>query len=150
MLQLTVISQILKLSIKVFHSPQIREELASLSADAGLHSEVLIRTVKTRWNTVHDALERAIDMQDVLGELCDKAQFNKRSGARLRRFIVTDEEWQLIDQLYRLLDVRFRISLVSTSRTHSPLTALRLCDPADIVEHTGPRLRNHSVHGHPY
>ena len=57
-------------------------------------------------------LERAIALRDILLELCDKHQFNGAKSARLRRFILTDEEWTLLEQLYQLLDVR-----VFSSRT---------------------------------
>ncbi len=97
--------QIMKLAQKVHYSPTIRAELAKLATEAGLNSEVLVRPVATRWNTHVDVLERGLDMKDVLGDLCDKAQFNKRDGARLRRFMLSDEDWVFIDQLYRLLDV---------------------------------------------
>lgn len=88
--------QILSLSRKVWNSPAIRGELTSLASAAELDSEVLIRAVKTRWNTVTEVLERALEMREVLGDLCDMAQFNKRSGVRLRRFLLTDEEWEIL------------------------------------------------------
>ncbi|OJT02096.1 hypothetical protein TRAPUB_7442 [Trametes pubescens] len=100
---LLVYEKIMKLSKKVWNSPSIRTELAQLSAAAGLDYEVLIRPVSTRWNTVTEVIERALAMRDVLGDLCDKVQFNRRDGARLRRFMLTDEDWKLLDQLHRLL-----------------------------------------------
>ena len=100
----------MKLSTKVWNNVTVRAELARLAKDAELNSEVLVRSVKTRWNTVADVLERAIDMQEVLEELCDMAQFNKKTGVRLRRFLVADEEWIILDELHRLLDVRIPLS----------------------------------------
>ena len=97
----------MRLSTKVWHSPQVREELARLAGDASLDSETLVRAVKTRWNTVTDVLERALEMRGVLAELCDDARFNKARdrGMRLRRFLLDDEEWTVIEELHRLLDV---------------------------------------------
>ncbi|KAI9056827.1 hypothetical protein FKP32DRAFT_1584964 [Trametes sanguinea] len=58
-------------------------------------------------------------MQQVLHELCNKAQFNKRSGVRLRRFVITDKEWTLLDHLLQLLDpFLFTTNQISTS-THA-------------------------------
>ncbi|OJT02144.1 Zinc finger BED domain-containing protein RICESLEEPER 1 [Trametes pubescens] len=54
------LSKILKLSRKVWNSPTIRAELATLAADTKLNSEVLIRSVKTRWNTITEVLGRAL------------------------------------------------------------------------------------------
>lgn len=91
----------LQLSRKVWNSPAIRSELTHLAAEAEL-----VRAIKTRWNTVTEVLKRALVMRDILAELCDKAQFNKCSGARLRRDLLADEEWEVLEHLWRLLDVR--------------------------------------------
>ncbi|RPD52435.1 hypothetical protein L227DRAFT_468948, partial [Lentinus tigrinus ALCF2SS1-6] len=97
------------LSNKVWHTPLIRSELARLAQNEELNSKVLVRAVDTRWNTYTDVLERGIDLQDILTELCDQAQFNKGSGRsrgsgmRLRELILVDEEWTLLEQLHRLL-----------------------------------------------
>ncbi|OJT11245.1 hypothetical protein TRAPUB_12245 [Trametes pubescens] len=95
---------ILMLSRKVWNSPLIREELSTRAAAQGLGSEVLIRAVRTRWNTVTEVLKRAKQMKEVLGDLCDMHQFNKKTGPRLRRFILLDSEWDTLDELLRLLD----------------------------------------------
>ncbi|KAL1949782.1 hypothetical protein VTO73DRAFT_8663 [Trametes versicolor] len=99
------LNKILTLSRRVWNSPSIRAELTRLAqATDGVNSEVLIRAVKTCWNTVTEVLERALEMREALGDLCDMAQFNKKTGARLRRYLLTDEEWDILAQLSRLLD----------------------------------------------
>lgn len=103
--QLTVQLQILKLSRKVWNSPTIRAELANLAANAHLNSKVLIRSVKTRWNTVTEVLGRALEMRAVLMDLCHMVQFNKARGVRLRQFVLSNEEWVVLQQLHDLLDV---------------------------------------------
>ncbi|TBU55542.1 hypothetical protein BD310DRAFT_777191, partial [Dichomitus squalens] len=60
--------------------------------------------VKTRWNTVAVVLERILELKDVLPELCDMHRFNGDRSARLRRYILSNEEWAVLEQLYRLLD----------------------------------------------
>lgn len=95
----------MKLSRKVWNSPTIRAELAKLSHDAELDCEVLVRSVKTRWNTVTEVLERALKMRAVLSDLCDMVQFNKPRGVRLRQFILGDEEWTILQQVHSMLDV---------------------------------------------
>ena len=106
-------SQITKLSQKVWHSPQIRAALSQLATEAGLNSEVLVRMVKTRWNTFTMVLARAIEMKEVLSGLCDMHQFNRSQGARLRRYILSEEEWKLLEELYQLLDVSSRFHFAS-------------------------------------
>ncbi|PIL32862.1 hypothetical protein GSI_04980 [Ganoderma sinense ZZ0214-1] len=98
------LQKILKLSAKVWNNPNVRAEMSRLAKEAGLQSEVLVRPVATRWNTICAVLERALDMQEVATEVCDQAQFNKRDGVRLRRFVLSEEEWRMLDDLYQLLD----------------------------------------------
>jgi hypothetical protein len=50
---------------------------------------------------------RALALKPVLYDLCNQAQFNKREGVRLRRYIIQDDEWYLLEQLWPLLDVCF-------------------------------------------
>lgn len=130
--------QILVLSNKVWHSPTVRTELARLAGDANLNSEVLVRAVKTRWNTVTHVLERALEMRPVLTELCDMSQFNKGNttgrgkGIRLRRFILDNSDWDILEQLHRLLQVRFFLSvhiysLTSCAPRSPSCTPLRRC-----------------------
>jgi hypothetical protein len=98
----------------VFHSPTIREELAALCRDytddqnkpAPLTEQVLLRSVPTRWNSVAEMLSRALTLLPVLTTLCERAQFNKRDGVRLKRFILDDDEWMVLNQLEPLLGVR--------------------------------------------
>ena len=86
----------------------MRAELSKLAQDANLNSEVLVRAVKTRWNTVTHVLDRAIDLEDVIPALCDMNQFNKArgKGLRLRALAPKDDEWTILKQLHALLLVR--------------------------------------------
>lgn len=141
----------MKLSKKVWNSPSIRTELAQLSAAAGLDYEVLIRPVSTRWNTVTEVIERALAMRDVLGDLCDKVQFNRRDGARLRRFMLTEEDWKLLDQLHRLLGVRLSLFPMPSATlpqrsdmTH--LAALPLRNQPNLQQHPCLGARGYTVY----
>ncbi|OJT13582.1 hypothetical protein TRAPUB_9870 [Trametes pubescens] len=99
------VEKVTKLSKKVWNSPAVRAALATLTHEVpDINSEVLVRSVATRWNTVAAVIERALELQEVLSDLCDMAQFNKPRGVRLRRFILIEEDWTLLDQLHRLLD----------------------------------------------
>ncbi|PIL25420.1 hypothetical protein GSI_13310 [Ganoderma sinense ZZ0214-1] len=98
------LEKIARLSQRVWYSPQIRAELARLAGDAGINSEVLVRMVKTRWNTVATVLARALELRPVLDDLCDMHHFNGEKSARLRRYILTNEEWTVLEQLHGLLD----------------------------------------------
>lgn len=141
--------QIMKLSNKVWNSPMVRAELARLAADAELNSEVLVHSVKTHWNTVAEVLERALEMREVLTDLCDMVQFNKTGGARLRRFMLTDDEWQILGQLHQLLDVSSYLFWCST-RSNIIFTAISFHHEADFEQHTSTCPRGHSLHRHPH
>lgn len=128
----------MKLSNKVWNSPLVRAELSRLAADADLNSEVLVRSVKTRWNTVAEVLERALEMKEVLSDLCDMVQFNKAGGVRLRRFMLSEDEWEILAQLHQLLDV----SLAAYPLYSIPLTyrfpAISLRHETDFQQHSSP------------
>ena len=143
------IEQILHLSNRVWNHASIRAELSSLAAAAGLNSEVLVRSVATRWNTVAGVLERSLDMQDVIPQLCDMAQFNKKetrtkdgkvksTGVRLRRYILNDEEWEVIEQLHRLLDVC--LDFLTGARFKSSSRHFRACANMSFPSHLHLRL----------
>ena len=87
------------------NSPTICHELDKVAGETDLNAEVLVRAVKTRWNTVTMVLDRALEMKDILSGLCDKHEFNQPRGARLRRFILSDDEWTLLEELHFLLKV---------------------------------------------
>ena len=82
--------------------------MAKLAKAAKLNHEVLIRPVRTRWNTVTTCVGRAIDSRSVLTGLCDMVQFNQNDGrgVQLRRYILTPDEWTILGQLFRMLYVR--------------------------------------------
>jgi hypothetical protein len=74
---------------------------------APLPELVLLRPVSPRWNTVAEMLARALVLQPVLTTLCERAQFNKRDGVRLRQYILDDDEWLILKQLEPILGVSF-------------------------------------------
>jgi hypothetical protein len=136
----------------VFNSPTIREELAALcrnhTDDNGnltpLPESVLIRPVPTRWNSVAEMLSRALMLQPVLTTLCERAQFNKRDGVRLRRFVLEDEEWALLRQLEPILGVRM-IPLLNINVTND-LTAIFICNKANIAVFEASHPPSHTLH----
>ncbi|PIL32946.1 hypothetical protein GSI_05064 [Ganoderma sinense ZZ0214-1] len=103
-----------------FRSPTVRDEMSRQAKDAGKKSEVLIRAVRTRWNTVTMVLARALDLRPILFGVCDKAEFNKSQGVRLRRFIIEDEDWPILEQLHELLAV-FLEATMAISHSSTPL-----------------------------
>ncbi len=60
----------------------------------------------TRWNTIADMLERGLHLHDILTDICDQMRFNKTTGLRLRQYMLTEEEWEVLDQCSNYLEVR--------------------------------------------
>ena len=65
----------------------------------------MIRAVSTRWNTTVELIGRAKDLRLALNLLVNMEQHNKSRGVRLKRFQLSTQEWELLLQLYPLLDV---------------------------------------------
>ena len=86
--------------------------MEALCKSHDLVPQVLVRSVSTRWNSVSEMIDRAVKLQPVVSELCKMPEFNKRTGVRLRRFILSDEEWSLLESLQPLLSVRSPIVFV--------------------------------------
>ena len=67
------------------------------------------RAVATRWNTLADAIERALYLRPGLDKFLQLTKFDKsakRGG--LRRYRLSGEEWTILHQLYDVLKVRTR------------------------------------------
>ena len=65
----------------------------------------MVRDVTTRWNSTSELLARAITLRRALNLLVGYEQHNKPRSARLQRFKLTAAEWELLEQLWLLLDV---------------------------------------------
>lgn len=66
----------------------------------------MIRDVSTRWNSTALMLERALELREALKLLVVMEEHNKPRGVHLSRFKLSKEEWDLLAQLFPILDVR--------------------------------------------
>jgi hypothetical protein len=73
----------------------------------------MIRPVAPRWNTLTEVIGRALKIRDALNLLVHLEQHNKKGvrGMNLMRFKLAKQEWDLLTQLFPLLDVCFVYSL---------------------------------------
>jgi len=106
---------------------------------------VLLRPVPTRWNTMTEVLTHALTLQPVLTTLCERAQFNKRDGVRLRRFVLEDEEWELLQQLAPILEVCVLQNFYFISNI---LVAIPLCYKASLEELSSSDPPCYSIYRH--
>ena len=65
----------------------------------------MVRDVSTCWNSTASMLERALQLREALKLLIVMEQHNRPRGARLSRFKLSRDEWDLLAQLFPVLDV---------------------------------------------
>lgn len=96
-----------QLSKKAFYSLLIREALHQGCSELPkpIAPVSLIRSVSTRWNSVSNMLMRGIKLKTILDDVCNRTEFNKSGGPRLRRFKFDKTEWTILEQLAPILDV---------------------------------------------
>ncbi len=90
---------------KAFHNSVLRETILEACQQHDIDELILIRAVLTCWNTIADMLERSLHLHDILMDICDQMRFNKTTGLRLCQYMMTEEEWEVLDQCSDYLEV---------------------------------------------
>jgi len=83
-------------------------------------------------------LSQALVLQPILTTLCERAQFNKRNGVHLHRFILDDDEWLVLQQLEPIL--RAGILCLITSLRADALRKLFLYVTKQVSQSTVPLI----------
>lgn len=109
---LPVIAKLRKGVVGIRKSPQRREIFSRQCVAASIKPKVVIRDVRTRWNSTHAMLERA-------KELRQPYDLTLTSIPKLRKYSLLDEEWEKIYELINLL-APFQEATVMLSNEHSP------------------------------
>jgi hypothetical protein len=73
---------------------------------------LMIQDVATHWNSTASLLEWALQLREALMLLVGMEQHNKPRGARLNCFKLSKAEWDLLSQLFPLLDVSITIPVL--------------------------------------
>lgn len=93
------------LAKKVHWNPSLRQAFLEGCKTHKLEKQlVLVRAVANRWNTQAAMIGRAIDVKPVVNDVCDMTKFNS-NGMRLRSYSFSDKEWEILEQLYPILDL---------------------------------------------
>ena len=71
----------------------------------------MVCDVATRWNSMAELLERALQLREALSLLVISEQHNRPRSARLKHFQLLKNEWELLDKLLPLLEVHADIRL---------------------------------------
>ena len=70
---------------------------------AKIETKQIRRSVPTRWNSVADMLNSALDIRPAPEKLVDLDRHNQVAKTRLRRFKLTLEEWKILTELRPIL-----------------------------------------------
>lgn len=98
--------QLSGLAKRIFHSPTLREDLATSCQKAKIPSKLMLRAVATRWNSLAEAIGRALELRQGIEKMLLMSKHDKGGKKGLRRFRLSSEEWKMLEQLYPLLKVR--------------------------------------------
>lgn len=109
---LPVVAKMRKGVVAIRNSPQRREIFERQCCVADIKPKMLLRDVRTRFNSTLTMLERAKDMM---------LPFDMTLGCipKLRKYALNTDEWYMIDELIKLLSP-FKEATVMLSNEHSP------------------------------
>ncbi|KAJ6647844.1 Zinc finger BED domain-containing protein DAYSLEEPER [Pseudolycoriella hygida] len=113
--ELPVVTKLRKGIVGIRRSPQRRELLGRQCVAANIETKMVLRDVKTRWNSALIMCERA-------SELREPFDLTLRAIHKLRKYILDDDEWCKINELLKILSP-FREATVMLSNEHSPTMA---------------------------
>jgi hypothetical protein len=96
------IDKIRKLSFAIIHSTTIALPAWHKACTANSRPIHLIpRDVKTRWNSTYDMLTVAFDYRTVIDDI------TANKSLKLRRYELDDQDWEVVEDLLRVLKVCF-------------------------------------------
>lgn len=98
--------QLRNLAKRIFNSPTLRADLESACVRSKTKAVLMVRDVATRWNSTAELVERALQLREALSLLVISEQHNRPRSARLKRFQLSKNEWELLEKLFPLLEVR--------------------------------------------
>ena len=107
--------QLRNLSKRIHNSPTLRADLEATCVKSKIKPMQMVRDVATRWNSTAMMLGRALQMREAINLLVISEHHNRPRSVRLRHFQLSKAEWDLLDKLYPLLEVSFRVSLCKPS-----------------------------------
>ncbi|KAJ3558298.1 hypothetical protein NM688_g1007 [Phlebia brevispora] len=102
------VTKLLGLAKHVFHSPMLREDLASACENAAIPSKQLVRAIATLWNSLADAIGRALELCAAIDCLLTLSKYDKAGKKGLQAFKLSAQEWILLQQLHEILKVFLR------------------------------------------
>jgi hypothetical protein len=74
---------------------------------------LMVQDVAMWWNSTAELLPHALELRKALNMLVNFGQHNQAHSARLQRFKLSLDEWELLKQLWPLLEVRQHFSVIN-------------------------------------
>ncbi|KAF9018888.1 hypothetical protein BDZ89DRAFT_914057, partial [Hymenopellis radicata] len=141
----SAVTKIIKIGRRVFNTQIMQEELAAQCTLAKLQPLKMIRAVATRWNSVHPVLERALYLKPAIDRLVVLPQFNKVPKRKMSKFKLTPAEWEIIEQLEKLLKL-FVLASKQLSKSKVPLIYQVIPIFDKLVDELDAIIKNKSNH----
>ena len=111
-----VISKLRTLVRKIRKSPQMRQKLKKCCVINKMNYLAPIIDVKHRWNSTHDMITRAQFLRLPLNNLCSIER-------HLRPLLLTDDEWNELDQIQQILGKFKRATLLMCMEKHPVISS---------------------------
>ena len=97
--------QLQNLAKHIFNSPTICTNLKITCKKSNTKPALMVRNVVTQWNSMSELLECALHLCKALTVLVGLKQHNKPRTARLQWSKLMGAEWELLEQLWSLLNL---------------------------------------------
>ncbi|GJF00030.1 hypothetical protein PsYK624_163070 [Phanerochaete sordida] len=114
------VTKLVELAKRVFHSPTIRADLKSCCIKDKCPDLQMVRAIATRWNSLAQAIGRALKLCAPLTRLLTMPKYNTKGKKGLARFQLGEKEWDLLRELHALL-IMFLRATDRVSRSNLPL-----------------------------
>lgn len=116
-----LIDKIRRLSFAIIHSTTIALPAWHKACTANSRPIRLIpRDVKTRWNSTYDMLTVAFDYRTVIDDI------TANKSLKLRRYELDDQDWEVVEDLLRVLKVCFFFATSSYNSTYGIFRCIRM------------------------
>lgn len=114
------LTKLKSLAFKIANSPTLSEALKDVCERVHIKPKRLKKNVSTRWNSTSELAASGLYLRPALDKLVLIAEHNRAGSARLRRFAMTDKEWDIMDELSPLLD-SLLLATTEVSKSKTPL-----------------------------
>ena len=104
----SAMQKIIKLGQRCTRKSALQKKLAYYCGLKKIPVLKMVKRVPTRWNTMYNVVDHAITLRQALDAICKSPELNVgRPTKRLKRFLLVDAEWDILEALLPVFKVRF-------------------------------------------